>query len=224
MPDAHGLLPAFGDDARRLKKHTQLIERGIELDQEIRFNAKMFAAISVTLLDAAFGVLPVAAHIPLACGAGRARHGVGPPHDADNQIATHDAATGRRFLTRPSDSCPRIKRSLPGGGQPYLPLMISRSVPQMPNASARTRTLPSPSGGSGKSSKLMEFNWPGWTVSARIDDEPAGRLPDYTRAVLSLGSRGRKAACQNVRSDPPLGWVNSAPQTVCFGSLAGLNL
>ena len=71
-------------------------------------------------------------------------------------------------LTRPSDSCPITRRSAPGGAAPYSPLMISRSVPQMPMACVSTRTGPSSPGGSGSSLSAMEPGWPGMTVMARM--------------------------------------------------------
>ena len=41
----------------------------------------------VELLDPALGVLPVAAHVPLADGAVAAGHGVGPADDPDDEVA-----------------------------------------------------------------------------------------------------------------------------------------
>ena len=96
--DAHDLLPGLGDDARRLQQHAECVEPGINGDQEIRLDTKLLRAIAVALLDTAFGVLAVAAHVPFAGRAGRARHRIGPPHDADHQVAVFDAAAGRRFL------------------------------------------------------------------------------------------------------------------------------
>src|SRR4051812_1608030 len=46
--------------------------------------------------------------------------------------------------------------------------MISRSVPQTPSATVRTRIVPSDNGGSPISSSLAELAVPGWTVIARI--------------------------------------------------------
>ena len=98
--DAHDLLPGLGDDAGRLQQHAEVLERGIERDQEIRLDAELLAAIAVALFDAAFGVLAVAAHVPFAGGASRARHRIGPSHDADDEIAALEAAAGRRLLRR----------------------------------------------------------------------------------------------------------------------------
>src|SRR5262249_5594759 len=50
-------------------------------------------AVAVPLLDAALGVAPVAAHVPLSGRARDARHGIGPAHDADDEIAGCEAAT-----------------------------------------------------------------------------------------------------------------------------------
>src|SRR6516165_2935630 len=51
-----------------------------------------------SLLDPAFGVAAVAAHVPLAGGAREARHRIGPAHDPDDEIANRKPAPrGRRF-------------------------------------------------------------------------------------------------------------------------------
>ena len=96
--DPHHLLPGLGDHARRFEQDAEQFKRGIDGNQEIRLDAEVLAAVTVALLDAALGVAAVAAHVPFAGGAGRARHRVGPPHDADHQIAGFEAAAGRRFL------------------------------------------------------------------------------------------------------------------------------
>src|SRR6516164_8822038 len=77
--------------------------------------------------------------------------------------------------TSPTDSCPMIRRSSPGGAQPYSPLMISRSVPHTPIACVRTRTGPSCSGGSGMSARATEPGAPGTTVIARMVSGGSGR-------------------------------------------------
>src|SRR6266511_1524838 len=71
-------------------------------------------------------------------------------------------------ITRPRDSWPSTRRSRPGGAQPYLPPVISRSVPQTPSASACTSTAPAAGSGSGRSSSRALPCLPGTTVIARI--------------------------------------------------------
>src|SRR5579863_848474 len=61
------------------------------------------------------------------------------------------------------------RRLAPGGAHPYSPDTISRSVPQTPSASVRTRTAPSERGGSGISSSFAEWATLGATVTARMD-------------------------------------------------------
>jgi hypothetical protein len=61
-----------------------------------------------------------------------------------------------------------MSRSCSGGADPYSPLMISRSVPQMPIACVCTRIEPSSSGGSGMSVSATESCFPGMTVMARM--------------------------------------------------------
>src|ERR1700691_1102371 len=98
--------------------------------------------------------------------------------------------SGAASPTRPSDSCPMMRRSFPGGGDPYSPLMISRSVPQIPIACVCTTIGPSSAGGSGMSVSATESCCPGMTVMARIphrskhtDDSP---LPPGTGWLLPI--------------------------------------
>ena len=65
---------------------------------------KRSAPIAVALLDAALRVAAVAAHVPFADRAVRARHGIGPPHDADDQVAARKPLSAGASTTRPSDS------------------------------------------------------------------------------------------------------------------------
>src|SRR5690242_8158866 len=94
VADSIDLLPGLGDDAGWLKKDTQDAEGGIDLDRELGLEAKPLRAIAVALLDAAFGVEAVAAHIPFALAAAEAGNGIGPADDADDEIADAEAATG----------------------------------------------------------------------------------------------------------------------------------
>jgi len=96
--DPLDLLPGLGDHAGRLQKNAMVLEGRINLEDEIRLDAELLAAVTVALLDAALGVLAVAAHIPFANGAGGARHRIGPPHDANHQIARRNAAAIRRLF------------------------------------------------------------------------------------------------------------------------------
>jgi hypothetical protein len=98
LADALGVIPRLGDDACRLQQHARNIERSIDLDQKFRFDSEKFRAEAVALLDAALGVAAVAAHIPFADRAGGTRDRIGPPHDADDEVARFDAASGRRLL------------------------------------------------------------------------------------------------------------------------------
>src|SRR5205814_1656296 len=64
----------------------------IDLDGEFRLDAKALGAVAMAILDAAFGEAPVAAHVPLAGGAGHARLGIGPAHDPDHEVAWRESA------------------------------------------------------------------------------------------------------------------------------------
>src|SRR5579862_7369330 len=63
--DAFGVIPRFGNDAGRFDQYAFGAERGVELDEKFRFDAKEIGAEAIALLDAALGVKAVAAHIPL---------------------------------------------------------------------------------------------------------------------------------------------------------------
>ena len=158
---------------------------------ELRFDAKAFAAEAVAVLDAVLRVQSVAAHVPLAGGAGVHRTGSGRRTTPTMRSPGASGPPAGACSTRPSDSWPRIRRSRPGGAQPYRPETISTSVPQIPIARVRTRTGPSPESNSGTSSSWAEPAVPGRTVSARI------RLPDPCRA----GTRGARIAENFARVD-----------------------
>ena len=68
------------------------------LTSEIGLDAEELGAVAVALLDAAFGVEAVAAHVPLVDGARGTRNRIRPPYDADDMIAGVHAATGGRLL------------------------------------------------------------------------------------------------------------------------------
>src|SRR5207248_1184266 len=73
MSDALDVIPGLREDAGGLQQHAENAQFRIDLDGELRLDAEAFGAVAVPLLDAAFGVAPVAAHVPLADGAGNAR-------------------------------------------------------------------------------------------------------------------------------------------------------
>ena len=110
------MVPGFRDHAGRLQQHRVEPERGIDLHGEFRLDAPALGAEAVQPLDAVLGVLPVAAHVPLAGRAGRAGDRIGMAHDADDVIAAlADRNPSALRRTRPSDSWPRISRSWPCG-------------------------------------------------------------------------------------------------------------
>src|SRR5918999_3372749 len=129
--------------------------------------------------------------------------------------AGHGSGSGRRTIpttrspgrcpapsgalrTRPSDSCPRTRRSAPGGAQPYPPAAISRSVPHTPSAIPSTSSSPSPGTGSGTSVTASEPRVIGTTVNARMarsfpassaSCSRADRVPGLPKRRLDLGDR-----------------------------------
>jgi hypothetical protein len=87
------VVPCFGEDAGRFEQHTKNGQRRIDLHGELRLDPEALGAVAVPLLDAALGVVFVAAHVPFPGRARNARLGVGPAHDADNEIARRKTAT-----------------------------------------------------------------------------------------------------------------------------------
>src|SRR5215510_8798164 len=77
--------------------------------------------------------------------------------------------------TRPRDSWPRTMRFSPGGAQPYLPEVISTSVPQTPTAIASTSTEPYRRSGSETFSSCVEPAFFGSTVIAFITSPLSSR-------------------------------------------------
>src|SRR3984885_3619105 len=116
------MIPRLSDDARRLDQNAVHAERRIELDQKFRLDAEDIRAVAVAFLDAALGITAVAAHVPLADGAGRTRHRIGPAHNADDEIAGLEPAAGRGLFY--------VAERLGGDPQPLLarrrPAGISR--------------------------------------------------------------------------------------------------
>src|SRR6185312_7324032 len=98
-------------------------KRRIDLDQEGRLHAEMLGAIAVTLLDAALGVEPVAAHVPRILRASRTRHGVGPPHDPRDEVSFGEAGafgrvehTAERFMSKDEAILPGRRPAIESGG------------------------------------------------------------------------------------------------------------
>jgi hypothetical protein len=138
LTDPLDVFPRLGYDAGRLEQHADLGKRGVDLHGKAVVDAVALGGIAVAGVDPALGVSPVAAHVPLAAGAVRARHVVGATHDADDQIADGHRRLGRGFEHA-------AKRLVAEDEQ------ISMSVPQTPMARVCTRIGPSTSGGSGMS-------------------------------------------------------------------------
>src|SRR5579883_2657429 len=98
LTDARDVVPGFSDDAGWLQQHADFPEPGIEAHCESGFDAPPFGAEAVALLNTAFSVFSVAAHIPFADGTGNAGFGIGMAHDAGDQIAFFKAAGSRSLF------------------------------------------------------------------------------------------------------------------------------
>jgi hypothetical protein len=107
------VVPRLGEDACWLEQHTQDAQCWIDPNSEFGFDTKSLSAIPVTLLDAAFGVAAVAAHVPFAHGAGGTRNGVGPTHNAHHPITRPDVNAGRRLLNATQRLVPKHQPALP---------------------------------------------------------------------------------------------------------------
>ena len=89
-------------------------ERRVDLREVARLDPPALGHEPVDLLDAALGVLPVAAHVPLADRAVGARHRVGAADDPDDQVAGLQAAVrprvddpAQRLVTEDQTLAPR---------------------------------------------------------------------------------------------------------------------
>jgi hypothetical protein len=94
--DREDVLPGLDDDGRGLEQHTQEAERAVDLDGVLGLDPPEPGHEAVDLLDAALGVLAVAAHVPLSDGAVGAGHGVGAPDDAGHEISLPERAARAR--------------------------------------------------------------------------------------------------------------------------------
>jgi hypothetical protein len=156
------------EHTRRLHEHPEKPQVRRDLDEKPRVAPEPLAAEPIDLLDAAFGVLPVPAHVPLADRTVRARHRVRVTDGHSDEVSRRKPGLCRCLKHPAGDSWPSTNRSRPGGAQPYAPKVISRSVPHTPTAIVWTSTGPSAASGSEMSSTQAEPAFRGATVSARI--------------------------------------------------------
>ena len=133
--DAVDLLPRLGEDARRLGEHAEVAELVRDRDSEVLLDGHELGAVAVEPLDAALGVLAVAAHVPLALGAAGARDGVGPADDARHELALLETSARPPSRGRAARGRARAARGR-AAARRERPPAISRSVPQTPS---RTR-------------------------------------------------------------------------------------
>src|SRR3546814_2882390 len=96
-----GVVPGLGEDARRLEQHAQMTQGWVDADRKCGLDPEVFGAVAVELLDAAFGVAAVRAHVPLARCAVAAGHRIWPADDPDRPVPDGEAGAGRRLLDLP---------------------------------------------------------------------------------------------------------------------------
>ena len=89
--DALDVVPGLGHHGGGLQKDAELVQAAIHLDQKVGRDAEALAGVTVVLFDPPFRVLAVAAHVPLADGAVRARDGIRAAHDRHHQVAGHES-------------------------------------------------------------------------------------------------------------------------------------
>src|SRR5262249_27170904 len=89
-------------------------KRRVNLDRVLGLSSPSFGHKAVDLLDASFGVLSVATHVPLANGAVRARNGIRAPDDTHHEIAFVQSAgcpwihyAAERFMAEHEARLPR---------------------------------------------------------------------------------------------------------------------
>ena len=122
LADRAHLLPRLGDDGRGLEQHAEQAERWVDLHRVLGLDPPALGHEPVDLLDAALGVLAVAAHVPLAHRAVGARHGVGPPDDADHEIALLERAVRARVHHAAQGLVPEHQARLAARRPPVLAL------------------------------------------------------------------------------------------------------
>src|SRR6185437_5214957 len=93
--------PRLGDDARRLREYAVKTERLIEAHDVLGIEPPEFRSEPVEGVDAVLRVQAIAAHIPFTRRAVLARHGVGVPHDPNDEIARRESRTLGCLLDAP---------------------------------------------------------------------------------------------------------------------------
>ena len=178
--DRRDVLPRLRENHHRLEQNPEEAEALVHPHRILGFDSPALGHEPVHLLDASLGVTAVGAHVPFPHRAVRTGHGSGRRTIPTTWSPTANPL-GPGSITLPSDSCPRIRRSRPGGAHPYSPVAISTSVPQTPTAIASTSTEPSSSDGSGTSSSRADPDVPGTTVTACKSQPPIGPRRLYWR-------------------------------------------
>jgi hypothetical protein len=112
------VLPGLGYDASRFEQHPEPPQGGIDAHGVCRLNAVPLHTEAVPLLDAAFRIQPVAAHVPLPHRAIRAGHRVGSAHNPHDQVAWYKPAVRWRFTHPPERLVSEDESLLPWGRTP----------------------------------------------------------------------------------------------------------
>ena len=95
LRDPVDLVPRLRQHRRRLEQNAQVAQRGGDRQREVGLDAPLLAAVSVAADDPALGEPVIAAHVPLARGARRARNRIGTAHDPDHQVPGTKPRAGR---------------------------------------------------------------------------------------------------------------------------------
>jgi hypothetical protein len=95
LADDEDLLPCLGDDRGGFQEDGQDAKALVHPDRVVRLDAPALGHKSVDLLDAALGVAPVGAHVPLAhCAIGAGRR-IGSAHNTHDMLADREPAWPR---------------------------------------------------------------------------------------------------------------------------------
>src|SRR6186713_1867180 len=92
LADRLDLFPGLRDNGRGFQQHAKQAKRRVDLHRVLGLDPPALRHEAVDFLDAALRILAVAAHVPFTNRAVRARHRVGPPDDADDQVALAERA------------------------------------------------------------------------------------------------------------------------------------
>jgi hypothetical protein len=114
------MLPGLGDDRGGLHQHANYSQGRVNLDGVFGLDSPVLRHVTVDLLDAALGVLAVAAHVPFTHRAIRTGNRIGAADDTHYQIALLESARRPRVQDAAQGFMAEHQALLPGRGPAVL--------------------------------------------------------------------------------------------------------